>query len=181
VAIRSDMYSTYTVDVLARMAERMAEVSGAPSLIVLDYLQLMSVPAELRVKDTRERVSYVAGRLQVTLARGLGCPVLALSSVGRAAYCLDEADLEGRLAAFMEAGELEYTAYTALLLYDLPEAVQASLNLSPGLLGHFRPMALDLCKNREGRTGRVAAKWEAEWGVWRDAQTSPSETSAGRF
>jgi hypothetical protein len=78
--------------------------------------------------------------------------VLALSSVGRAAYRLGETDLEGRLAAFKEAGELEYTAYTALLLYDLPEPVQASLSLSPGLLGHFRPMALDLCKNREGRS-----------------------------
>jgi replicative DNA helicase len=71
----------YTVDVLARAAERMAETSGAPPLIILDYLQRMPVPAELRIKDTRERVSYVAGQLQVTLARGLGCPVLALSSV----------------------------------------------------------------------------------------------------
>lgn len=104
----------------------------------------------------------------------------ALSSVGRAAYRLAEADLEGRLAAFKEARELEYTAYTALLLYDLPEPVQASLNLSPGLLGHFRPMALDLCKNLEGRTGQVAAKWEAQWGVWRDAQVFPRETRAGR-
>jgi replicative DNA helicase len=103
----------YTVDVLARTAERMAEASGAPPLIILDYLQRMPVPAELRIKDTRERVSYMAGQLQVTLARGLGCPVLALSSVGRAAYRLGKADLEGRLAAFKEAGEFEYTAYTA--------------------------------------------------------------------
>ncbi len=171
----------YTVDVLARTAGQMAKASGAPPLIILDYLQRMPVPAELRIKDTRERVSYVAGQLQVTLARGLGCPVLALSSVGRAAYRLAEADLEGRLAAFKEAGELEYTAYTALLLYDLPEPAQASLNLSPGLLGHFRPMALDLCKNREGRTGRVAAKWEAQWGVWRDTQMFPSEVEVRRF
>lgn len=103
---------------------------------------------------------------QVTLARGLGCPVLVLSSVRRAAYRLGEADLEGRLAAFKEAGGSSTRPTPRLLLYDLPEAVQASLNL----LSHFRPMALDLCKNREGRTGRVAAKWEAQWGLWRVAQ-----------
>ena len=45
---------------------------------------------------------------------GLGCLVLALSSVGRSSYRLGQTDLEGRLAAFKEAGELEYTAYTAL-------------------------------------------------------------------
>jgi hypothetical protein len=116
----------YTVNVLARSAERMAEVSGAPPLIILDYLQRMPVPTELRIKDTRERVSYVAGQLQVTLARGLGCPVLALSSVGRAAYRLGEADLEGRLAAFKEAGELSTRptlrccSTTSLRLYRLP-------------------------------------------------------------
>ena len=172
---------THAVDDLARAAQSMAERSGAPPLIILDYLQRMPVPQELRIKDTRERVSFVAGQLQVTLARGLGCPVLALSSVGRAAYRLADTDVEGRLAAFKEAGELEYTAYTALLLYDLPESAQATLGLAPGVLSQFRPMTLDLCKNREGETGRVAAKWEPQWGVWRDTQTFPREAKAGRF
>lgn len=83
----------------------------------------------------------------------------------------------GGAAAFKEAEELEYTAYTALLLYDLPETMQATLNLSPVLSGHFRPMALDLCKNLEDRTGWVAAKW----GVWRDTQVFPSEVPVRRF
>lgn len=47
----------HPLDSLARTAERMATASGAPPLILLDYLQRMPVPAELRIKDTRERVS----------------------------------------------------------------------------------------------------------------------------
>ncbi len=43
----------FTVDVLARYAERMAEANGAPPLIILDYLQRMSVPAEQKPLSKR--------------------------------------------------------------------------------------------------------------------------------
>ncbi len=167
--------SVNTLDVLAKTAEQMTEASGAPPLVIMDYMQRIPAPAALGNRDTRERVGAVAAQLQVALGRGLGCPVLALSSIGRVAYRLAEADLEGRLAAFKEAGELEYTAYTALLIYDLPPALAASLHMSPRQLDRFRPMALDLCKNREGERGCVAVKWVSEHGDWRDAQAVPAE------
>lgn len=53
-----------------------------------------------------------------------------LSSVGRADYRLAEADLKELPTAFKEAGELEYMAL--LVLTNLPEFVQACLNLSQG-------------------------------------------------
>lgn len=162
--------SAYTVEVLAKTAEAIAEAHGAPPLIVVDYLQRVPAPPELRIKDVRERVGYVAGLLQVHLARGVGCPVLALSSIGRAAYRLQEATLEERLAAFKEAGELEYTAYTAILLYGLSDELQGRLNLSPGMMSTFKPMTLDLVKNREGGVGSVGVQWYAERGAWQGAQ-----------
>jgi hypothetical protein len=122
------------------------------------------------MKDTRERVTTVAGILQTAFGRELGCPVLALSSIGRAAYNLQTSDLEGRLAAFKEAGELEYTAYTALLLYGLSDASQSQLNLAPGMMSTFRPMTLDLIKNREGSIGQLAAQWTPGKGLWSKGQ-----------
>jgi replicative DNA helicase len=109
----------------------------------------------------------------VNLAREIGCPVLALSSVSRASYRLAEADLEGRLAAFKEAGELEYTAYTALLLYGLPEDLQNRFNYAPGVMNTYKPMTLDLCKNREGCPGRLAVKWTPGRDTWEDAMLWP--------
>src|SRR5699024_1661453 len=118
----SRQQGTWSVESLARAAEEAAEVHGAPPLIIVDYLQRVPVPEELRIRDVRERVGAVAGMLQTMLARDLAAPVLALSSVGRASYNpegFSKKPLEERLQAFKEAGELEYTSYTSLLLYGL--------------------------------------------------------------
>lgn len=113
----------------------------------------------------RERVGYIAGLLQVSLAREVGCPVLALSSIGRAFYNLQKIpSLEERIAAFKEAGEIEYTAYTSLLVYGLPEDQQDRAQLRPGMMDAYRPMTLDLVKNREGGIGQVGVKWHTARG-----------------
>ncbi len=161
--------SAYTIDVLATTAQTIADERGVPPLIILDYLQRVPAPPEMRIKDVRERVGYASGLLQVKLARELQAPVLALSSVGRASYRMAETDLEGRLGAFKEAGEVEYTAYTALLLYNLPDELQGEHGLTPGIMSDFRPMALDLVKNREGGIGQIGTKWIPSRGEWKDA------------
>ena len=170
---RSD--GTYTVDILTTTAQDIAKDRGTPPLIIIDYLQRVPVPAELSIKDPRERVSYVAGQLQVNLGREVGCPVLALSSIGRTSYQkLADADIEGRLAAYKEAGELEYTAYTALLLYRLPSEVEPKLRYTPlGTASEFKRVTLDLVKNREGKIGRLAAKWEPQFDTWSEAVPYP--------
>ena len=167
--------SSYTIEVLAETAQLIADERGVPPLIILDYLQRVPAPPEMRIKDVRERVGYAAGVLQVRLARELQAPVLALSSIGRASYNLQRATLEERLAAFKEAGEVEYTAYTALLLYGLSDDLQAEHNLAPGIMSNFRPMTLDLVKNREGDIGQIGAKWLAARGDWQgDTHLLPS-------
>lgn len=170
--------STWTVEALASSARDVAEDRGVPPLIIADYLQRIPVPSELKIRDVRERVGYVAGKLQVGIAREIGSPVLALSSVGRACYNAEEfarKPIEERLAAFKEAGELEYTAYTALLIYTLSENLQNRMNLAPGLMSKFKPTTLDLCKNREGKPGRVAAQWYANRGEWTNGERIAEE------
>jgi replicative DNA helicase len=172
--------SAYTVDVLARAAQTVAEDRGMPPLIILDYLQRVPAPPEMKIKDVRERVGYASGVLQVKLARDLQAPVLTLSSVGRASYRMAETDLEGRLGAFKEAGEVEYTAYTALLLYNLPDKLQGEHALTPGIMNNFRPMVLDLVKNREGGVGQIGTKWIPARGEWKDAVNLAGAPKRGR-
>lgn len=162
--------SAYTVEVLAQTAQAIEEEYGAPPLVIIDYLQRAPAPPELRIRDVRERVGYIAGLLQVSLAREVGCPVLALSSIGRAFYNLQKIPgLEERIAAFKEAGEIEYTAYTSLLVYGLPEDQQDRAQLRPGMMDAYRPMTLDLVKNREGGIGQVGVKWHTARGSWAGA------------
>ncbi len=107
--------------------------------------------------------------------------MLALSSIGRASYKLaDATTIEDRLAAFKEAGEVEYTAYTALLLYGLPEKAQGPHGLSPGIMNDFRPMTLDLVKNREGDIGKIGVKWLPKQGKWQDAVHMEKELQRSR-
>jgi replicative DNA helicase len=161
----------WSIEAIRQAAELMTQTNGVPPLVIVDYLQRVPGPSDLRINDPRERISYVAGALQVRLGRELGCPVLALSSISRASYRLAESDTEARLAAFKEAGELEYTAYTAMLLYGLPLEHQDSLGFGKRRFAGAvleKPIAIDLVKNREGSTGRFVASWHPRGDLWRE-------------
>ncbi len=158
---------SYTVEVLARSAEAIAEERGAPPLVIVDYLQRVPIPTKEKA-TVRERLDYVAGQLQQNVARAVGCPVLAISSINRLNYETPSGNSpESRLTAFKESGGLEYTAYTAALLSKLPLKKQGTNFHSTG---SFEPMAIDYVKNREGRTDRFAVKWEPDKGAWSGAQ-----------
>lgn len=167
--------SAYSVEALVDIAEQITAKHGTPPLVIVDYLQRMPAPREIR--DARERLGYAAGQLQVQLGRGLGCPVIALSSLNRASYRLASLELEERLAGLKEAGEIEYTAYTATLLYGLPGNKQGP-KMSPGALNGFNPMTVDVVKHREGRPGRVAVKWAAGKDRWYDAMPYGTDNTA---
>lgn len=171
----SRQQGNWSIGALADTARAAADAQGAPPLIILDYLQRIPVPEDLRIRDIRERVGAVAGMLQTTLGRDLSAPILALSSVGRASYNAEafaKLPAEERLAAFKEAGELEYTSYTALLLHSLPETKRGQVMQPHTTVSGrpaFNPRALDLVKNREGNTGRLAVKWHPERDEWLNA------------
>jgi len=178
----SRQQGAWSIAALADTARAVTDAQGAPPLIILDYLQRIPAPEEHRIRDVRERVGAVAGMLQTTLGRDLSAPILALSSVGRASYnpeAFAKLPAEERLAAFKEAGELEYTSYTALVLYSLPEAKRGAImqpHMTVSGRPAFTPRALDLVKNREGNTGRLAVKWHPERDEWQDAMRYGTDT-----
>lgn len=164
----------WTVPVIKSEAETLADAYGMPPLVVLDYLQRMPVPEKYERKELRERVALVASSLQVELARGLGCPVLVLSSVGRSAYSAGRGQDEGPeslLKSFKEAGEVEYTAYTGTVLYRLGDEDAAARGLAPGKFStaQWTTLALQVAKNREGETGRIFARFYGSAGRIEDA------------
>lgn len=158
--------STATVEYLQSLAERLKRDYGVPPLVIVDYLQRVPAP-ELQGRDIRERVSHVAGLFQVGLAREVGCPVIALSSLNRESYSKNgvTASLESRLSALKEAGEIEYSAYTVALLSRIPEGSEPA-NMVPGPADNWRPIMFDLVKHREGGTGETPVMWTPPGDTW---------------
>ena len=155
------------VDRIAAEVRRLRAVFGQSPLVILDYLQRM--PSDLD-SDKRHKVDDVVMSLQVRLGREENTPILLLSSVSRGNYGeLLTRPLDERLSVFKESGGIEYTAYSANLIYPLSaqNAMQLGLPFAPmpgtpgaALQGNWRYVVIDLVKNREGEAGlQLAVKW----------------------
>lgn len=125
---------------LRRMARR--EYLDEPfDVVVVDYMQLMSVP---RSGGRTEEVTQISGGLKA-LARELNVSVLAISQLTRASSYRD--DKRPRLSELRESGAIEQDADVVLLLHrdDYYDPKQnrgvAEINLAKqrnGPRGHFK-------------------------------------------
>lgn len=155
------------VDRIAAEVRRLRKAFGQSPLVILDYLQRM--PSDFD-GDKRLKVDDVVMALQVRLGREEQAPVLLLSSLSRGNYGeLLPLPLDKRLETFKESGGIEYTAYSATLIYPLSDTSAMMLGLSPApvpgspgarLGGGWRYVVLDMVKNREGEAGlQLCLKW----------------------
>ena len=167
-----DRAQQWGVDRIGAEVSRMRAFYGRPPLVILDYLQRM--PGE-RDSEKRHQVDDLVMSLQVRLGRGLETPLLLLSSVSRGNYGeLLSRPLDERLSVFKESGGIEYTAYSAMLLYPLASTNAVELGYPtppmPGsptaaMSGLWRYVVADLVKNREGEAGlQLLVKWWPAFG-----------------
>ena len=125
-------------------------------LVMIDYLQLMSLKQKV---ESREReVSEISKSLKA-LAKELGVPVIALAQLNRG--------VEGRsnrrpmLSDLRESGSIEQDADVIMMLYrdDYYEKDNPDVKgIAEVIIG----------KQRNGPTGDVKLKWEAEIGKFSD-------------
>lgn len=118
-------------------------------LVIVDYLQLVRAPAE--VKDRRLQVEHVSQGLKaMALERHL--PVLCLSSLSR--ISADVKDKRPTLDRLRESGELEHDADIVLFLHR--EFDQAETEVI-------------VAKNRDGRTGTAHLLFRSEFVAFDEA------------
>jgi len=131
-----------TVGRVRRWATSVAELTGGVPLVVVDYLQRMRPPEGDRRQDPHRQIS-LAGLGLRQLARDLSCPVVAISSIGRASY-----DKAPSLDAFKGSGDLEYDADACFLL----RVAAASEDEAKVLLARPGAVVLEMhaVKNRYG-------------------------------
>lgn len=148
-----DKYATlYTVEEIEAEAKKIKIRSGLAPLVIIDYIQRMPGGEELKRKDIRERIDFIVSGLQTRVARGIGCPVIALSSVSRSSYEIrEDTSTEKKLSAFKESGGIEFTGYTVALLWQDTKAEEHE-----GIEGNEHIIVFEILKNREnGRIGQV--------------------------
>lgn len=151
----------------ARQADREMRVrTGEPlALIVVDYLQRMSLPLREASHNRNLDVGEIANRLK-NLAMELNCPVLVLSQMSRN---IDRAYLEGNalrkqgrqaadrlpvLSDLRDSGEIE--AHADMVLFLHPEkAGVSSAEAAETRFGDEQMVKFIIEKNRNGPTGTV--------------------------
>ena len=144
--VESDEVSTLAeLRAFARAVARKAPKGKRLGGVVVDYLQLLT--SGERVESRQQEVSQFTRSLKL-LARQLGCPVIALSQLNRAAS--GRKDPRPVLTDLRESGSIEQDADTVWLLHRDEEKTPNDLEIH-------------VAKNRHGQNGRVTLKWEGQF------------------
>jgi replicative DNA helicase len=146
------------LDIRAKTRRLAAEVGGL-DLILIDYLQLMTIPRE---KDNRQQeISEISRALKI-LAKDMKIPVVALSQLNRAAETRE--DKRPKLADLRESGAIEQDAALVMFIYR-DEYYFPDKTEKPGIA------EIIISKNRHGSTGNVDLGFDKEFTLFRSLDT----------
>ena len=153
-----DEASGTNIDDMRRRVKAAQRTYGDPSLIVVDYIQIMPASLGMRREDSRERqVADISSGLK-RIARDFNVPVLALSQLNRESE--RRQSRQPRLSDLRDSGSIEQDADVVLLLHrnaaNQEDGSQGPVadDESP-LSDSDTESTLYIAKNRHGERGKV--------------------------
>ena len=132
---------------------------GRCDMVVVDYLQLTEMTANVNRQYNREQQVSKASREYKILSRELDIPVLLLSQLSRAVET--RADKKPMLSDLRESGSIEQDADTVTFVYR-PEYYNEEGYVNYDAYGNFecgRAFAI-IAKQREGATGEIEFNYD---------------------
>ncbi len=137
-------------------------------MVIVDYLQLIAATRQKGQFQSREReVAETSSKLKA-LAKQLGLPVLALSSLNR--KCEDRPDKRPQMSDLKESGAIESDADVVMLLYR-----DEVYNKEPKAADKHSPAKpnkgiAEICvaKHRGGQTGTIECQYQKEYTLFRN-------------
>jgi replicative DNA helicase len=128
---------------------RMKAESGL-DLVIIDYLQLMSLPG--RQESRQNEIASLSRQLKL-LAGELDCPIIVLSQLSRMVE--SRTDKHPVMSDLRESGAIEQDADIILLLYR--DEVYNPQTTKPNIC------EIEVAKHRGGETGRIELYWLAQY------------------
>ncbi|MCR4670227.1 MAG: replicative DNA helicase [Saccharofermentans sp.] len=140
----------------AKLTELNAKADSKVGLVIVDYLQLMTMPGRKEASRQTE-VADISRNLKI-LAKDFQIPVIALSQMSRTSA--KNEDHTPQLTDLRDSGAIEQDADTVIFI-DRPDYYNKSETPQPEE-SEIKNAYLYLSKNRHGSVGKVGVKWEAK-------------------
>lgn len=160
-----------------------------PKLVVIDYLQLMTMPGSSG-KSRNEEVTNISRNLKL-LAKEFNIPFIALSQLSRGAAQRD--DHTPQLSDLRDSGAIEQDADTVMFI-DRPdyykkkdeegaaEGEEAPQAVNFKDKDEVKPAYIYLSKNRHGKTGRVSVFWIPRKTLFKEhSENDPEDDSSSPY
>lgn len=181
-----DNSDTNPVTMKTKLTQLFSDPKKAPKLVIIDYLQLMTMPG-VSGRSRNDEVTAISRSLKI-LAKEFNIPFIALSQLSRGAAQRD--DHTPQLSDLRDSGAIEQDADTVMFIdrpdyYKKKDEEGSSEDSNASQTVNFKdnndakPAFIYLSKNRHGKTGRDSVWWVPRKTMFIEHNDSDPEDDGG--